>query len=101
SRDHPMHWWMNRPTPVVEATGQFHTAIVQRECSMSGESALVRHLLNARRRPSRAGVQIAKKNPESPDKIDAAVAAVLAWQARLAAVAAGLNASRGVPRRIR
>ncbi len=102
SRDHPMHWWMNRPTAVVSAVGQMHTAIVQGECTISGESALVRHLLNARRRTSRAGIQIAKAHPESADKIDAAYAAVLAWQARLAAIAAGVaTAPKGVPRRIR
>ena len=102
SRDHPMHWWMNRPTAVVAAVDQLHTAIIQGECTISGESALVRHLLNARRRTSRAGIQIAKDHPESPRKIDAAYAAVLAWQARLAAVSAGITgAPQGVPSRIR
>lgn len=102
SRDHPIHWWMNRPNAVVSAVSQMHTAIVQQECTLSGESALVRHLLNARRRTSRAGIQIAKEHPESARKIDAAYAAVLAWQARLAAIAAGITgAPRGVPRRIR
>ena len=102
SRDHPMHWWMNRPTAVVNAVGQLHTAIIQQECSYTGESALTRHLLNARRRSSRAGIQIAKAHPDSDKKIDAAYAAVLAWQARLAAIAAGITGQpRGVARRIR
>lgn len=102
SRDHPMRWLMNRPTAVVAAVKHLHSAIVQRECSYSGESALTRHLLNARRRSSRAGVMLGKEHPESPRKIDAAYAAVLAWQARLDAVAAGVTSSRkGVPRRIR
>jgi phage terminase large subunit-like protein len=97
-----MHWWMNRPTAVVQAVGQLHTAIIQQECTYSGESALTRHLLNARRRSSRAGIQIAKAHPDSDKKIDAAYAAVLAWQARLAALAAGINGRpRGVARRIR
>jgi hypothetical protein len=47
--------------------------------------------LNARRRSSRSGTQIAKDHPDSSRKIDAAVAAVLAWQARLDAVAAGAD----------
>lgn len=89
SKDHPMHWWMGRPKIVVRATEQMHTAIVQREITHSGDSPLTRHMLNARRRTGRAGVQIAKEHPESPRKIDAAVAAILAWQARLAAVAQG------------
>lgn len=100
SRDHPMSWWP-RPSTMVSALDQLHSAIVQQECTLSGESTLVRHLLNARRRPSRSGLQIAKEHPESARKIDAAVAATLAWQARLAAVAAGITgAPKGVPRRI-
>lgn len=87
SNDHPMHWWFSSPKALVRATEQLHTAIVQQECTYSGESALTRHMLNARRRHGRAGVQIAKDNPESSRKIDAAVAAILAWQARLAATA--------------
>ena len=97
-----MHWWMNRPTAVVAAVDQLHTAITQAECTYDGSSALTRHLLNARRRSSRSGIQLAKAHPESADKIDAAYAAVLAWQARLAAVAAGITGQpRGVARRIR
>lgn len=100
SRDHPMSWWP-RPSTMVSALDQLHSAIVQQECTLSGESTLVRHLLNARRRPSRSGLQIAKEHPESARKIDAAVAATLAWRARLAAVAAGITgAPKGVPRRI-
>lgn len=100
SRDHPMSWWP-RPSTMVSALDQLHSAIVQQECTLSGDSTLVRHLLNARRRPSPAGLQIAKEHPESARKIDAAVAATLAWKARLAAVAAGITgAPKGVPRRI-
>jgi hypothetical protein len=47
--------------------------------------------LNARRRTGRSGTTIAKEHPDSARKIDAAVAAVLAWQARLDAVAAGAD----------
>lgn len=102
SRDHPMHWWMNRPNAVVAAVDQLHTAITNQECSFDGSSALMRHLLNARLRKSRAGWQISKEHPESARKIDAAYAAVLAWQARLAAISAGITgAPQGVPRRIR
>ena len=36
-----------------------------------------------------AGLQIAKTYPDSPDKIDCAVAATLAWAARLDAIAKG------------
>lgn len=99
SRDHPVEFWP-RPSVMVQATERFHSAVVQGECSLSGESAMVRHLLNARRRSSRSGLQISKEHPESANKIDAAVAAILAWQARLAAVAAGIGGPRRVPRRL-
>jgi hypothetical protein len=48
-------------------------------------------------------VQIGKEHPDSPNKIDAAVAAVLAWQARLDAIAKGIGTQRPThaPRRIR
>jgi hypothetical protein len=104
TRDHPIEWWMTggRSGLVVRALEQFHSAVVDGELSHDGSFTLTRHVLNARRRPSRSGIQIAKEHPDSPRKIDAAVAAVLAWQARLAAVAAGAGAdTTAVPRRIR
>lgn len=104
TRDHPIEWWMvgGRSSQVVRALEQFHSAVVDSDLSHDGTSTLTRHVLNARRRPSRSGIQIAKEHPDSPRKIDAAVAAVLAWQARLDAVAAGAGRqSTGVPRRIR
>lgn len=101
SRDHPVEWWMNRPTVVVRALERFHSAVIDREVSHGGEYALTRHVLNARRRVSSQGVQIAKDHPDSPRKIDAAVAAVLAFTARLEAVAKGVGAPAALPRRIR
>jgi hypothetical protein len=93
SRDHPCEWWMTggRSGLIVRALEQFHSAVVDGELSHDGSFALTRHVLNARRRPSRSGVQVAKEHPDSARKIDAAVAAVLAWQARLDAVAAGAD----------
>jgi hypothetical protein len=92
TRNHPIEWWMTggRSTLIVRALEKFHTALTERELTLDGSSALVRHLLNSRRRTSKSGLQIMKANPDSPDKIDAAVAAVLAWQCRLDAIAAGL-----------
>lgn len=100
SRANPIEWWMtgNRSVQTVQALAQFHTAVVEREMTLDGSSALIQHLLNARRRTSRSGTQIAKEHPDSDRKIDAAVAAVLAWQARLDAIAAGLGNAEA-PRR--
>lgn len=99
---HPIEWWMNRQIPVVRALEQFHSAVVDGELTHCGSYALTRHALNARRRPTRGGLIIAKEHPDSAKKIDAVVAAVLAWQARLDAVAAGVaRQPEFIPRRVR
>ena len=100
TRDHPIEWWMGGQnlTKTVRATEQMYSAIQHKELSHDGSSALARHVLNARRRSTRVGVQIAKDFPESPRKIDLAVAGILAWQARLDAVAAGALAAAERPR---
>lgn len=94
TRNHPVEWWMTggRSVLIVRALEKFHTALIEGELTHDGSSALVRHLCNARRRTSRSGLQIAKAHPDSPKKIDAAVAAVLAWQCRLDAIAKGVAA---------
>lgn len=104
SQSNPIAWWMtgNRSYLVVRAVEQFQTAVIDKELSHDGAHALTRHVLNARRRVGRSGVTIAKSTPESPDKIDAAVSAVLAYQARLIALSKGeATRSTFVPRRIR
>jgi hypothetical protein len=88
---HPIRWAMNRGIQVVRATERLHTAIVNAEMTHDGSYALTRHALNARRRVSRFGIQIGKSNPDSPNKIDAAVASILAFEARADAVAAGID----------
>jgi hypothetical protein len=93
TRDHPIEWWMTggRAGMIVRATERLHNAVVEREVTHDGSFTLTRHVLNARRRTSRSGVQIAKEHPDSPRKIDAAVAAILAYEARADAVAAGVT----------
>ena len=104
SQPHPIEWWMtgNRSYLVVRALEQFQNAVIDREMVHSGDLALTRHILNARRRLGRSGLSIAKEHPDSKNKIDAAIAAVLAYQARLQALSKG-EATRNtfVPRRIR
>jgi hypothetical protein len=106
TRDHPCEWWMTggRATQTVRALEQFHDAIIDREYTHNGSDALSRHAKNARRRPSRSGLQIAKEHPDSPNKIDAVVAAVLASKARLDALAKGGGTpppAQHAPRRVR
>jgi len=101
----PVEWWMTggRSGLIEKALEQFHTAVVEGEMTHSGSATLTRHILNARRRIRNGTLQIAKQHPDSEDKIDAAVAAVLAWQARIDAVAKGIGVrkTRKAPRRIR
>lgn len=105
SREHPIEWWMlGGGQKVVEAVRQFHDALLDQDLSHDGSYALTRHALNARIRYSRSGASIGKEFPESARKIDAVVAAILAWQARLDAVAAGVvqqEAEMFIPRRVR
>ena len=101
---HPIEWWMSggRSYLVVRALEQFYSSVVQKELTHDGSRALSRHILNARRRAGRNGIQIYKEHPDSPNKIDAAIAAVLAYEARLQALSKGeTNKVTFVPRRIR
>jgi hypothetical protein len=93
SRDHPIEWWMTggRSTLIVRATERLHNSVVDREVTHDGAFVLTKHVLNARRRATRSGIQISKDHPDSPRKIDAAVAAILAFEARADAVATGVT----------
>lgn len=104
-REHPFEWWMTggRATAVQQAIEQLEGAIRNRDITQSGEYHLTQHVLAARRRLSHGKLALAKSNDYSVHKIDAAIAAVLAYQARLDAVTAGLSAQPKfvLPRRIR
>jgi hypothetical protein len=91
TRSNPIEWWMGgvRMRQVTQALEQFKDAVLDGELTHSGDAALTRHVVNARKRTNRSGYGIYKDYPDSPLKIDAAVASVLAWQARLDAVSQG------------
>jgi hypothetical protein len=105
TREHPFEWWMTggRTGLIQRAVEQLDGAIKNRDLTHDGSLELTRHMLQARRRFRSGKLSLAKENDYSPKKIDAAVAAVLAWQARLDVLAAGLSKTprRGVPRRVR
>lgn len=96
TQQHPIEWWMtgNRALKTVEALRKFQDAVLDGELCHDGSPTLTQHVINARRVATTRGVQIRKEHPDSPRKIDAAVAAVLAWQARLDAVAKGIGARK-------
>jgi hypothetical protein len=90
SANHPTHFWANQAWRMVRSLAAFEEAVTNGDLTHDGSFRLTQHVLNARRNPTkRAGLQISKAYPDSPDKIDCAVSATLAWQARLDAVAKG------------
>lgn len=93
STQHPIEWWMTggRSGHIVRALEKFRSSVVDGELTHDGSSIMTRHILNARRRESRSGIQIMKEHPDSSKKIDVAIAAVLAWQARVDAMSKGLG----------
>lgn len=105
SRDHPFEWWMTggRNGLIERAVEQLEGAIRNGDMTHDGSYALTRHVLNARRRMRAKKLTLGKEHDYSSNKIDAAVAAVLAWQARLDAVAAGVGQEEAfvAPRRLR
>lgn len=93
-------WWTNRRNQMSHALLAFHGAIAQKTLSHAGSADLDRHMANARKQdlPQRdeQGAKlwlIRKERPDSPFKIDLAMCAVLSWEARMDAIAAGATGS--------
>lgn len=93
-----MEWRTNRLTPMSYALRAFATAIQAGELSHDGNDDLARHIgnacrhyLNIRDAEGQRLWLIHKERPDSPQKIDAAMAAVLSWEARNDAVTAGVG----------
>jgi hypothetical protein len=96
-----MAWPRGKGTAVIEQTERLRHAIVvsgqkfdgelKPELSHDGSFAFTRHVLNARMRIVPQGYMIQKAYPESPHKIDAAYAAVMAYKARIDCMARGFG----------
>lgn len=93
-----IEWWTNRRRPMTAALENYETAMRDRSLSHDGDNRLTRHLGNSRRHelPGERDEQgkalwlIRKDRPDSPHKIDLAMASVLSWEARTDALAAGV-----------
>lgn len=70
------------------ANDRFRTDLAGGQVLHVPDERLDRHMLNAQVRETRGGYWLTKSRPGSPDKIDAAVAAVLAYEARADALQA-------------
>ena len=93
-----VQWATNRWRLMAYAVLNFQTAIQSGEVSHDGNRILAQHIGNAYRRPitlkddqGRPMWVIQKERPDSPHKMDGAMAAVLSWQARTDAIAAGVT----------
>lgn len=103
--DHPMEWWMTggRSHMNQRAIESFIGAVQNGDLTHDGGHDLTRHVLATRRRIRHQKLTVGKEHDYSDRKIDACVAAILAYQARLDAVAKGIGTRRasGVPKRAR
>ena len=97
-KERVIEWWTNRRRPMTTALENFHTAIREGTIShdgaqgfdaASGERATTRPV--TRDEQGKAIWLIRKERPDSPHKIDLAMAAVLSWEARTDAIAAGVQ----------
>jgi phage terminase large subunit-like protein len=83
----PVGEYPQSPARMQPATARFYEAVVNGGLTHSGDSRLARHVGNAVLREDARGARLAKERRDSPRKIDAAVAAVMAHDR--AAVLAG------------
>lgn len=88
--DHAVQKFDTTKVRMVGAVERFRTDVTARTLTYAGSEVLTRHVLNAQVKEARGGgYWLSKERPGSPNKIDAAIAAVLAYEARADALAAG------------
>ena len=113
----PLEWWTNRDRAASAALERFQEAVQEGLIgytpwedrdpdSHEGHmiATLTSHVLAARRAPVRGGMLIRKETPKSRNKIDSAMAAMLALECASDAIAQNakpLEERRYVPKRIR
>lgn len=93
-----VEWWTNRQKQMAYAIKAFQNAVQSGELLHDGNPHLARHIGNAVRRvltmrdeEGRPLWTIYKEQSDSPFKIDAAMAAILSWEARSDAVSQGVG----------
>jgi phage terminase large subunit-like protein len=93
-----IEWWTNRTKQMAYAIKQFNTAVTAGDLLHDGSPDYRRHVGNAVRKTLRLTDEdgtplwtIYKERPDSPHKIDGAMAGILSWEARTDALTAGLG----------
>jgi hypothetical protein len=91
-----VEWWTNRRKPMAYALRSFVGAIAGEELTHDGNAQLDDHIGNSRQLYTNLVDEeekplwiLRKERPDSPHKIDAAMGAVLSWEARTDSIAAG------------
>ncbi|WP_159794475.1 terminase [Puerhibacterium puerhi] len=82
-------FWTKNDAPMIAALERLHTAIQAKTAQIFGDRTLLRHFTNAHEWRRRAGTLIGKATKNSPRKIDAAMAATLAFEGRARFLAMG------------
>jgi phage terminase large subunit-like protein len=77
----PVMEYPNTPARMVPAASDFYAAVMERRLSHDGDATLARHLRNAVTRESANGSGAFIAKGKSSQKVDAAVAAVMAYAA--------------------
>ena len=97
-KDRVVEWFSNRRRAMTAALEGFHTALREGTICHDGDKDLTRHIGNSKRQDfsqrdeqGKAQWLIRKERPDSPHKIDLAMAAILSWECRNDAVAAGVK----------
>lgn len=103
--DQIVRWWTNRNKPMAYALRAYATAQRGADLSHDGDTVMARHVGNARKRETRLKDEegrwmwlISKEHPNSANKIDAAMAGCLSWEARGDAIAAGATKTKNKSR---
>lgn len=74
-----VEWPSTSAVRMIPACSKFYDAVVEKKMTHNGDPLLARHLSNAVVKIDRLGPRIVKEHRGSPRKIDAAVAAVIAF----------------------
>ena len=99
-------WHTNRQKAIAWAVRRYEEAISAGDVSLDGDPVFLEHLKNARKRmlpvlddQQRQMHTLTKTHIRSPQKIDAAMAAVLSWEARADALSSGAVSLTQMPER--
>ncbi len=96
-RERVVEWWTNRAVAMSKALERLHTDAHEHTLHHDGAERLARHVRHARREVQRSSSpgpdgrreRVLIRKPDDEHKIDGAVAAALAYEARNDAIAAG------------